>query len=263
MALVETVQSTIIAPATLPVWISRATVTLRYTPQAVTNGDADERAETLAEIVPHLRTIFSGGFLARPVGVIQPMEVSSDLVSADHLVLEIQGAFHVNAVTVLARLMANLHEVPGNPDTTVGLPPLRFAETVRSLQIDCAAATGSPSDIRAEVLEYIQDDPLTFPKMNASTSAAIQPVVNEERLVIGNIHDLPEDIEEAFLTLCGSGCFLPIGAVPDHEPDDAELFVHEGALVIDRLPIETGFLVEFIGLLTAGWPDQTTVILPV
>jgi len=262
MTFTDQVKATVQAPSTLPVWISNATITAQYATTAVAAGDHLERVETLAEIVPDIEMLINAGFLARPIGSIQPVTVSSSQTGNNAVTLQVVGSLHVSVLTVLTRLLVNLHEVPGNADLEVGLPPLRYVETIRALHISCTAAPNSPGQTQSHLLDPVSEDALPHPQVINAGGVPLTPILEVDRLVVSNVASLPSDIENAFLMLCDSGCFLPLGVLTDFDPGEAEIFVAQGELVIERMPIQPSFLTEFIGMLTGGNPAQTTVMLP-
>lgn len=267
------------APARWPETLVHARLVLTYTEAAVCAGIPGDVLEDLETYAPALEALLNAGFLGRPRAATSgttAATVNAVLTEADtlQLTLSTSGA-HADVLVLVLRLLLALHQTPaGAFERLVAM--LGSEEEARDVfgGKDCGAlvrrlavvdVTGqagaaehavSPLALLSAGARRLASGPIGEHTSDATHRSTAYGLVQIERLVVtGAAFEIPEDLEDAFLTLAGLDLFLPPDADPDFEPGEEEFWLRDGALVADTVSMEEALLVEWIACL-AGAPAE-------
>lgn len=233
---------------------------LTYTPQAVEEGLPDECADPLADDLEKLGRLLRAGFLARPFGARSP-RLAFERAGPDQsrIVFEGDGA-HINLLTVLLRIVHSHHQTPdgafeelvaaiGDEETARAVfGGIVFAEAIERIDVTATGAAGAAS------VELPFD--AVIDEAAGSDGEPGDALIEAERLLVAGVPEgaIDPDIEDALLTMTGVPAFIPIGADPEFEPGEEEIFFGaeaEGApLIIDNISIQRVFLFEMLNCLS-------------
>ncbi|MEO1076867.1 MAG: hypothetical protein AAFX41_13040 [Bacteroidota bacterium] len=263
--------ATLDAPARWPETLVHARLVLTYTEAAVRDGIPAEVLKDLETYAPALEALLHVGFLDRTHGSgTTAATVNAVLIEAEALQLTLStNGTHANVLVLVLRLLLALHQTPtGAFERLVAM--LGSDEEARDVfggkdygtlihrlaVVDVTGPAGaaehavSPLTLLSAGTRRLASGPIGESTGDAPHRSTARSLVQAERLVVtGAAFEIPEDLEDAFLTLAGLDLFLPPDADPDFEPGEEEFWLRDGALVADTVSMEEALLVEWIACL--------------
>jgi hypothetical protein len=241
-------------------------ITIRYTPQAVEGGVVDHKMFFLDDYLAHLQGLVRAGFLVRPA--LPDVTATFAIKKPDpaEIVVEFAGSGqHANLILVLVRLLYSLHAAPradryaldGDEDEEEGSAEVAndapahqaYLDIIRDIVVtDVVTKPGAPelAGLGTKALSLDMPVPLGgLPSGEALMEA------EELRLALPTPR-IPDDLDEAWLTLSGALGFIPIDANPAFDPGEEEFFASadESELIVREISAEAVLLFEYLDLLS-------------
>ncbi|MFV0475995.1 MAG: hypothetical protein ACK5MQ_17600 [Pikeienuella sp.] len=260
-------------PPALPTVATGLELTVIYTPQAVEDGLPDECVDLLVGDLDKLGVLLRAGFLMRPIGArFARLALERAGPDRSRVIFEGDGG-HINLLTVLLRIVHSHHHTPdgafeelvaaiGDEDEARAVfGGITFTGAVERIEV---TATGIDGAVSVEIpFDRVIDD------ASGSDEDGGEALIEAGRLKVSGFPAGAIDpaIEDALLTMAGVPAFIPIGADPEFEPGEEEIFrgaEGEGApLIIDNISIQRAFLFEMLNCISGEELDRASLRLEI
>lgn len=240
------------APAALPDWIERLTITLDHTPMAIDKGWRRERMWLLSNDLSNIETCLAAGFLRAQAG---PATVTLDAPETGAATLTIAApGLTPAAVVVMIRYLVTLYSPRGLPDMR--------PETAFSV----ADVTVAPATAGTEPLV----DALAWPQTNGQrplvtpTGAAV--LVRDGHIPLSAEASSGAGFLEAVSAFAANDCLVPLGtATGDVDPFDFAAWpwrTPAGGTVlrVEELAIEPAALIWMVRAAAPGHRGDIAVV---